>query len=669
MDIKQVLGRGDRLLKPDGDQVDRMADRIEFSVCSEYPVREFYGDEILSHERSAVKLDRVPGMPFLWNHGKGELGKRPLGVVERWTLDGNKSRVMVRWTKEEYAQPYRRQYEDDILTCFSVGFQKHQAREIGSSPDGSPRILVTAWEPIEVSLVPDPADPTVGKYRSLREEDEEEDETPIAEVEAEEETEDEEAEETPMENSKKPMAYKSMMESKPSPERGGIMEQINMDEIRAAETERQRSIRAMGDQWSRNLGPQFAQLAEELIEGGKSVEEARSVFSVEVERGFSQQPLAGMSNPTEKPRDYLPGFGKRENQQYSMLRLLRSMIPDFPNDYGKNCFEREVSQEIARKVGGSEDRVYFPTRNLSYGQRDIQNTGSAALGGNLIDTDLRADMWIEALRNKAMALQMGAKFVTGLRGNVAFPKESGVIAAEWVNENDPAPESNYTVSQISLTPKQIAAYTTLTRTLLLQSTPDAEMIARDNLVKAMALKIDETVLYGSGIAPVPKGLANYAGIKTIASGFGADGGYPTYEKLIELCGEIEAANANINGLKWLINAKTQARLMITPVQSSGVEGNFIIKDGASTFCGKPYYVSNQVRSNLTKGNGTGLSEIYLGDWSQIYIGEWEGLSLSANYNGATFRTGGVEIVAFQTMDINVSYEESFGLFTDAKTAS
>ena len=95
----------------------------------------------------------------------------------------------------------------------------------------------------------------------------------------------------------------------------------------------------------------------------------------------------------------------------------------------------------------------------------------------------------------------------------------------------------------------------------------------------------------------------------------------------------------------------------------------VIKDGASTFCGKPYYVSNQVRSNLTKGNGTGLSEIYLGDWSQIYIGEWEGLSLSANYNGATFRTGGVEIVAFQTMDINVAYEESFGLFTDAKTAS
>lgn len=651
-----------------------------FSCASEEPCEQWWGMEVLSHERSAVDLSRVDGMTFLWEHGADNaVGSRPLGKVVNWEIGTDRrSYIDVIWDDHEQARSFKDSVDKGIVTNVSIRYQVMDAVE----RDGV--IVCTRWQPIHASLVSDPADPTVGHRRSLEEEKAmcddktmEEEKAIAIEVETEEETEDMEMmEDDDSEGDgdrgkcgKKPMAYKSMMESKPSPERGGIMEQINMDEIRAAETERQRSIRAMGDQWSRNLGPQFAKLAEELIEGGKSVEEARSVFSVEVERGFSQQPLAGMSNPTEKPRDYLPGFGKRENQQYSMLRLLRSMIPDFPNDYGKNCFEREVSQEIARKVGGSEDRVYFPTRNLSYGQRDIQNTGSAALGGNLIDTDLRADMWIEALRNKAMALQMGAKFVTGLRGNVAFPKESGVITADWINENDPAPESNYTVSQISLTPKQIAAYTTLTRTLLLQSTPDAEMIARDQLVKAMALKIDETVLYGSGIAPVPKGLANYAGIKTIASGFGTDGGYPTYEKLIELCGEIEAANANINGLKWLINAKTQARLMITPVQSSGVEGNFIIKDGASTFCGKPYYVSNQVRSNLTKGNGTGLSEIYLGDWSQIYIGEWEGLSLSANYNGATFRTGGVEIVAFQTMDINVAYEESFGLFTDAKTAS
>lgn len=691
-DIEKIKGKPvERFLKIDLQPatVTERGETYRFSCASEEPCEQWWGMEVLSHERSAVDLSRVDGMTFLWEHGHDPaVGSRPLGKVVNWEIGGDRrSYVDVIWDDHEQARSFKESVDNGIITNVSIRYQVMDAVERGGV------IICTRWQPIHASLVSDPADSTVGYQRSLsdgetppedramgddKEKSMKEEKAIAVEVEIEEEEDDgEEMEEmTEMEDTeekgkgKKPMAYKSMMTVTETPKGGRMETEINMEEIRAAETDRQRSIRAMGDQWSRNLGPQFAKLAEQLIESGKSVDEARGIFAVEVERGFSQQqPIAGMVNPGQ-PRDYLPGFGQRENQQYSMLRLLRSMIPDFPNDYGKNCFEREVSQQIAKQIGGSEDRVYFPTRNLSiYGQRDIQNTGSAALGGNLIDTDLRADMWIEALRNTAMALQMGARFITGLRGNVSFPKESGVITADWVNENDPAPESNYTVSQISLTPKQIAAYTTLTRTLLLQSTPDAEMIARDQLVKAMALKIDQTVLYGSGIAPVPKGIANYAGIKTVSGGFGTDGGYPTYAKLVELCGEIEDANANINGLKWLINSKTAARLMVTPVQSSGVEGNFIIKEGATTFCGKPYFVSNQVRKNLTKGNGTGLSEIYLGDWSQIYIGEWEGLSLSANYNGATFRQGGVEIVAFQTMDINVAYEESFGIFTDVKTAS
>jgi len=650
------------------------------SVASEYPVGSWAGEEILVHKPECINLERVNGMVVMWNHGHDpSVGAEPLGKVLDWNIDGTKSVVTFRWADTELAAKYKSLVDDGIVTNVSIRYQ------IDDWVERDGKCYVTRFTPVHCSFVSDPADPSVGVGRSLSDDeltpedramcgDEKAMEEKAIAVEVEIEEEDDEMEDAEMENSKKPDAYKSKIDDKSNPERGIIImednkPEINMEEIRAAETERQRSIRAMGDQWSQRMGPQFAKLAEELISSGKSVEESRSIFCVETERGFNQQPIAGLNNPTDKPRDYLPGFGKRENQQYSMLRLLRSMIPDFPNDYGKNCFEREVSQEIAKKIGGSGDRVYFPTRNLTYGQRDIQNTASAALGGNLIDTDLRADMWIEALRNKAMTLQMGAKFITGLRGNVAFPKESDVITAEWISENDPAPESNYTIGQVPLTPKQIAAYTTLTRTLLLQSTPDAEMIARDNLVKAMALKIDQTVLYGSGIAPVPKGLANYAGINKIASGFGTDGGYPTYEKLVELGGEIEDDNANINGLKWLINSKTAARLMITPVQTSGVEGNFIIKEGATTFCGKPFFVSNQVRRNLAKGNGTNLSEIYLGDWSQIYIGEWEGLSLTANYNGATFRTGGVEIVAFQTMDINVAHEQSFGIFTDAKTAS
>jgi HK97 family phage major capsid protein len=678
IDINKVLGKGDRLLRVTDSEVANKGDYIEFSVSSEFPVREWYGYEILSHRSEAIDLKRVPGMPFFWNHGNGEIGKKPLGVVEDWRISGGKSRPVVRWANADYVQEYRQLYEDDILTCFSIGYQKLRAQEIGPASDGTPQVLVTNWEPIEVSLVPDPADPTVGKYRSLgmMEDPEEEDDEEGIEVnisvninsEPEEEDEEEEDGEDMNTCPACGFAYKSMMKKDCKCAQGGSMG-IDVAEMRSQEKERQRSIRAMGDKWGNELGPKFRELAESLIDSDKSVEEARSAFATEVERSFGKQtPLGGLNNPGQ-PRDYLPGFGAKEDRQYSLLRLLRSMIPAFPDEYGKPCFEREVSQQIAQQIGGDPNEIRLPTRNLGYyGQRDIQQVGSATLGGNMVGTDYRPDMWVEALRNTAVVFQLGARFITGLKGNVAFPKETGVSSASWINENDPAPETNYTVGQLSLTPKTIAAYTSLTRTLMLQSAPDAEMVARDNLLKAIALKIDQTALSGSGLAPEPKGIVNYSGIKTLTTALGSDGGYPTYAALVELFGAIEAANANINGLKWLINSKTMARLMVTPVQASGVEGNFIIKDGATSFVGLPFAVSNQCRSNLTKGNGTGLSELYLGDWSQLYVGEWEGLSLNVNYNGKTFQTGGAEIVAFQTLDMNVAHEESFAAITEVKTA-
>lgn len=669
-DIEKIKGKaGQRFLKLAVEPPTEGKTTYRFSCASEEPCDQWWGKEILSHDPACVDLSRVQGMAFVWAHCEDPtVGSRPLGKVVSWEIGGDRrSYCEVEWDDHETAQSFKQSVDNGIISNVSIKYMIHEAVERDDC------IVCTRWCPIHVSLVSDPADATVGVGRSL--------EAAIASPEPEKETEitinigmpgesEEEGEEislnSPLDLAGKP-AYKSMMETNAETP-GGTMAEIDMNEVRSQERERQKSIRAMGQNWGQKLGPRFGELAETLIDSDQSVEEARNVFALEVERGFKQTPLAGVSNPTQ-PRDYLAGFGEKEDREYSFLRLLRSMTPAFPEEYGKSCFEREVSQQIAQQIGGDPNVIRLPTRNMTrYGQRDIQQVGSATLGGNMVGTDYRPDLWIEALRNTAVVFQLGAKFITGLKGNVAFPKETGVSSASWINENDPAPETNYTVGQLSLTPKTIAAYTTLTRTLMLQASPDAEMVARDNLLKAIALKIDSTALYGSGLAPEPKGIVNYSGIKTLTTALGNDGGYLTYAALVELFGAIEAANANINGLKWLINSKTMARLMVTPVQSSGVEGNFIIKDGASSMVGLPFMVSNQCRSTLTKGNGTGLSELYLGDWSQLYVGEWEGLSINVNYNGKTFQTGGAEIVAFQTLDMNVAHEESFAAITEVKTA-
>ena len=660
VDINKVLGKGDRLLK--ASEPTREGDYIEFSVSSEYPVREWYGYEILSHEANAIDLRRVPGMPMLWNHGNGEIGKKPLGVVEGWRVVNGKCRPLVRWAKADYVGEYRQLYEDDILTCFSIGYAKQRAVEIEPASDGTPQVLVTRWEPIEVSLVPDPADPTVGKYRSM-------DGKGISvEIEVninspEGESEEEDTETGEMEYcSECGILYKPTMEDRKKCKcQGGTMA---IEEVRATEKERQRSIRAMGDKWSRELGPKFADLAETLIDSGSSVEEARSAFGVELERSFGgQKPLGGTLD--DRPRDFVPGLEGRDLERYSLLRAVRSRLPEFP-EYQKKCLEKEVSETICQQISGDPTNFYFPTRNMTVMRRDLP--ASTQNQPSLVPTDYRPELWIEALRNKALVFRMGGQFVTGLKGDLTFSKETGVIDSDWIYEGQPAPASSFETGLVTLTPKTLASYTTITRRLLLQSSPDAEQIARRQLLISQSLKLDQTAIYGSGTGPTPKGIANYTNIKKLTNGFGADGGYPTYAGLVELMGLIESDNIEPDRLKWLINAKTKARLMVTPYQSSGVEGNFVLNDGSQTLLGFEYGTTNQLRSNLTKGNGTGLSEAILGDFNQLYVGEWEGMVLNVTTQGEHFRTGSLGLVTFQTLDIAIGHEQGFGYLYDIKTA-
>jgi HK97 family phage major capsid protein len=298
-------------------------------------------------------------------------------------------------------------------------------------------------------------------------------------------------------------------------------------------------------------------------------------------------------------------------------------------------------------------------------KRDALNTAATAYGGQLVDTELRSQDFIEALRNKAIVFQLGARFLTGLQGNVEIPKQTSVGSTYWVGENGNIPETDFTFGQIGLTPKNIVSRMSMTRQLMLQSSLSAENLVREDMVKQIALGIDKAAIYGSGTNNEPRGVLNYP-INSLSSGLGADGTAPTYQNLVNLCAEIEADNADISTMKWLTNPRVKAKLMLTPMQSSGVEGNFVLKDSANMM-GYGFNVSNQVPSNLTKGNGTGLSALILGCWDQLIVGEWGVLEVLPNVYGKTYETGGVEIRAIKTLDMALRHNESFAALTDVIT--
>jgi hypothetical protein len=75
-------------------------------------------------------------------------------------------------------------------------------------------------------------------------------------------------------------------------------------------------------------------------------------------------------------------------------------------------------------------------------------------------------------------------------------------------------------------------------------------------------------------------------------------------------------------------------------------------------------VSNQARATLTKASGTGLSEIFFGNWADLIIGQWGGMDVLVDpYTGGT--SGTIRIILLVDIDVCVRHGESFCRIADA----
>ena len=136
---------------------------IEIAFSSEAEVRRYWGVEVLSHDPSAVVLDRLRGgAPLLVNHDTAD----QVGVIESVSIDPDRrGRAVVRFGRSARAQEIFDDVQDGIRKHISVGYAIHDATLTETRGDDEVW-TATRWEPFEVSIVPVPADISVGVGRS-----------------------------------------------------------------------------------------------------------------------------------------------------------------------------------------------------------------------------------------------------------------------------------------------------------------------------------------------------------------------------------------------------------------------------------------------------------------------------------------------------------------------
>jgi len=145
------------------------ADRtVPLAFSSETPVDRWFGAEILDHAVSSVRLSRMANAgPLLMDHDH----TRQIGVIEQVTIGTDRvGRALVRFGKSEDAEEIYQDVKDGIRQHVSVGYRVHKMM-LDSREGDAETYRATDWEPMEISIVSVPADPSVGIGRAAAPQD------------------------------------------------------------------------------------------------------------------------------------------------------------------------------------------------------------------------------------------------------------------------------------------------------------------------------------------------------------------------------------------------------------------------------------------------------------------------------------------------------------------
>jgi HK97 family phage major capsid protein len=650
---RQMVAEITRAAKAEGEADDLVTFDLSFS-SEDTVVERWWGGERLSHDKGAIRTERMDSgaAPLLLNHDPSmQIGR----VLPKTTkIKNGRAYCQVQMSRSALAQEIRQDIEDGIRSSVSVGYMI-RALELESQKDDDPTYRVTDWEPIEVSIVSIPADMTVGIGRAA---DESGPKFPVTlrgvEITATAETREAQQMATP---------------TTPATAAAAV---VNEQELRTAaindERTRVTAIRTMARQHRIDES-----LIDKWIAEGATVEAARQA----VLDKLAERAKAGAIKPVDMQ------LTEAEDRQYSITRAIRYLLATTRNDKMEDCeagFEREVSQELSKRFGSepAHGGLWVPSnvrvdpsrlsnavaeRMKALQEARVLNLGTSTAGGNLLQTDLRAENFIELLRNLMYVRQLGATVLSDLKDNLTFPKQTAAGTLVWSTENPGADisKSDMTFGLSSMSPKSAMSATSYTRQFLTQSSLDVENLIRQDLAAIFAIGFDSAAINGTGSSGQPTGILNASGTNLVA--LGTNGANLDYNAAIDMITALKNNNVPVLNPKFLTTPGVEGKARKTAKLANSI-GQAVWTDD-NKVVGNPAFSTNQMPSTLTKGTSSGVCHAaILAEWMHLLIGEWGVFELVVDPYSKKLQAL-IEIAAFQMIDFLLRYPQAFTVVKDA----
>lgn len=413
------------------------------------------------------------------------------------------------------------------------------------------------------------------------------------------------------------------------------VQQIDIEAVRneardAALAEEQGRISAINSM--AKGAPYLRDIADKALETGTPLNEfQRSAFDV-----VKDQLKHKVTDIPDAPIRAANDLTFREQKSYSLFRAIQAQVS---GDWSNAGFERELSDAIGERVGQSNGGFYLPT-DMPWGQRDL-TVGTNTAGGHLVGTDHFGSSFIDSLRARMVTMSLGARLMANLRGNVAIPAMNAATSVYWVAEGAAPTEGAPTFRQVTLSPKNVAAYVDISRNLMIQSDPSVEAIIRDDITMGVAQAIDTVALNGGG-SNEPSGVLQTTGIGSVTLADQSGVKIPTWGEVIDIETEVSQDNALDGSLAYVMPPAVAGGCKQTAKDSGS--GLFIM-DGNS-INGYPVAVTSNCPANT----------IIFGNWSDLIIGQFGAVEVLTERSASTgILTLGIHLA----VDVGVRHAESF----------
>lgn len=407
---------------------------VLLAFSSENPVTRNIGgqeyNEILLHGAENVSLSRMnSGAALLFNHNMDD----HIGIVESANIDNDHvGRALVRFSSVGLGAEKFAMVQERTLQKVSVGYSILDYQIDGDD------LLVTLWEPYEISMVSVPADNDVGIGRSLETDNEEESESneePETESVSEVSSNEERVEEVEPAPEEKETINSKESESEPEQD-----VQEDTDEQRISE------INAI----SRAFNTADS-IRDEAIKSGTSID------------GFKRQ----IMNKTTTVKD----DNKMENN-FSLNTLMRNMLD------------------------GQNTEAEFGKNGVLVKNNDFIRAGvTTTTAKDVIHTDVLYGSFIDVLRANSVLQHFPVQMYTGLTSEISLPKLSGDFTQAFgpIAENGVSPEVDANFESVVLKPTTYTGSVPLSRSVV-KSCPQIEQIVSQAIVAGFSTRLETIIL-------------------------------------------------------------------------------------------------------------------------------------------------------------------------------